>query len=117
MKIFKWPEGPFTEDDIADLTITTTEHGEVKGLDALRYLGVEITEESPPVEMVCKHLKPGETSCQMHNLHCSAPACMVPASEMIDGRHHAPQPDGTCSGCNGAFGEFLDHMEKAQERT
>jgi hypothetical protein len=30
------------------------------------------------------------------------------AGEMIDGRLHAPQADGTCSGCNAVMGEFLD---------
>lgn len=34
--------------------------------------------DPPRVKMRCKHLKPGETSCGMHNLHCGAPDCMVP---------------------------------------
>lgn len=36
--------------------------------------------------------------------------------EVIDGRLHAKQDDGTCSGCNEVFGNFLDHMAKAKTR-
>lgn len=32
-------------------------------------------------------------------------------TEVIDGRRHTPQPDGTCSGCSEVFGEFLDSVE------
>lgn len=33
----------------------------------------ELKDLVPPLK--CKYLKPGEVTCQYHNLHCSSPNC------------------------------------------
>lgn len=42
-------------------------------ISARPYIAPEVKQPN----MRCKHLQPGETSCQMHNIHCLYPKCMV----------------------------------------